>query len=627
MSAKAIFTILILTLSLSVEGQNYKNIQKEWDSIKSDRTTYICGEGYGETLEEADQNALSDLISKISVQVTSEFDITESENYANGKLDASSTVLSKVSTYSNATLTNTERLTLSNEPEARVGRYIRRTELEKIFESRIVKVKEYAYYGEKAVKARKIDDALRYFNWSLLLLQSVPHSSEIAFQSDNGRNVILSTWLPVQIDDVLDNIHCEFVKSEGFNAILNFSYEGAPITSIDYSFFDGRNWSNIYSAKDGIGVVELPSDVEISNVQLRFECSFKGQSHIDKDVEAVFKTQKLKALKNAYINIPVKVSSYQDSKSDNKSIKRELGDPTAHTETIYADNIGKTNGKLSFLDTTEPYSTIINNICSAIKTKNYSSVKDYFSDTGYDMYNKLVSYGQAVIISSDDCKFYEFRNNIVARSIKMSFSFARGVRKSFVEDIVFTFDENMKIDCVAFGLNQDAFKDVIGNTFWNEETRMSIVEFLENYKTAYSLKRLDYLRSIFDDDAVIIVGHVAKKLAPTIRDGQTLSYGENKVVTRTRYSKAEYMKSLARCFSSNEFVNIRFAQNEVRKFGKGGELYGIQIKQDYYSTNYGDSGYLFLMVDLNNPDLPIIKVRTWQENSVPTNELISTYDF
>ena len=31
--------------------------------------------------------------------------------------------------------------------------------------------------------------------------------------------------------------------------------------------------------------------------------------------------------------------------------------------------------------------------------------------------------------------------------------------------------------------------------------------------------------------------------------------------------------------------------------GKGESIYSIQIKQDYYSSNYGDSGYLFLLVD------------------------------
>ena len=62
---------------------------------------------------------------------------------------------------------------------------------------------------------------------------------------------------------------------------------------------------------------------------------------------------------------------------------------------------------------------------------------------------------------------------------------------------------------------------------------------------------------------------------------------------------------------------MRFADNDVRKLGKGGEMYAIQISQEYYSSNYGDKGYLFLMVDINDPNNPIIKVRTWQPEKDP----------
>ena len=65
------------------------------------------------------------------------------------------------------------------------------------------------------------------------------------------------------------------------------------------------------------------------------------------------------------------------------------------------------------------------------------------------------------------------------------------------------------------------------------------------------------------------------------------------------------------------FVNIRFANHDIIRAGQGGELYGIQIKQDYYSTNYGDTGYLFLLVDMNKADEPMIKVRTWQPEPDP----------
>lgn len=60
---------------------------------------------------------------------------------------------------------------------------------------------------------------------------------------------------------------------------------------------------------------------------------------------------------------------------------------------------------------------------------------------------------------------------------------------------------------------------------------------------------------------------------------------------------------------------------------KDGEEYGIQIKQDYYSTNYGDEGYLYIQVDLNDRKEPIIKVRTWQPEPDPEVGLFGLGNF
>ena len=42
---------------------------QSWDEVKHNTQTYLCGEGWGATVEEADQQALAALISKISVVV------------------------------------------------------------------------------------------------------------------------------------------------------------------------------------------------------------------------------------------------------------------------------------------------------------------------------------------------------------------------------------------------------------------------------------------------------------------------------------------------------------------------------------------------------------------------------
>ena len=87
------------------------------------------------------------------------------------------------------------------------------------------------------------------------------------------------------------------------------------------------------------------------------------------------------------------------------------------------------------------------------------------------------------------------------------------------------------------------------------------------------------------------------------------------------------MRGLKQVFTSNEFINLKFASNNILKFGAVGEIYGIQIKQDYFSTNYADTGYLFLMVDLNDPNKPIIHVRTWQQDRDPAFGIIGPQHF
>jgi hypothetical protein len=203
----------------------------------------------------------------------------------------------------------------------------------------------------------------------------------------------------------------------------------------------------------------------------------------------------------------------------------------------------------------------------------------------------------------------------------MSFSFESNDR-TFIEDVVFYLDKNNKVCNLTFGLASDAINDIASHTTWTEATRMLIMSFLENYKTAYALKRYDYIGSIFSDEALIITGHVVKP-----NSSPETTYLNNDIIRYNRQTKSEYMKMLKYCFDSNEFINIRFTSNNVRRSGKGNEIYGIQIKQEYFSTNYGDMGYLFLLVDLSDTIKPLIHVRTWQPEKNADGSIYGLSDF
>ena len=247
------------------------------------------------------------------------------------------------------------------------------------------------------------------------------------------------------------------------------------------------------------------------------------------------------------------------------------------------------------------------------------------------MYNKLISYGTGRIVGTPNIKFFKgATGGVVARGLQMSFSFKTGRKKTYVEDVVFSFNQAGKIDNVAFGLGQVAENDILcRNASWSDQTREMLMEFMENYKTAYCLKRLDYIRDIFADDAIIIVRNVVKRQASQFPNERNMTLEGKDLIRTNRYTKDAYLESLKKCFARNEFINIRFSNNEVQWLEKykDKKLFGIQIGQEYNSSQYADKGYLFLLIDMTDENAPLINVRTWQPNEVSMDKIYHAGDF
>ena len=599
---KTIWMILMLLLPLTSLAQT---AEERAEQMKAN-AEYICGEGWGDTYNSADQAALADLISKISLNISNSFEIKEEEFNTNSSFDSKTAITSVMNSYAQATLTNTFNLVISNTPQTHVLRYIRKSEVNKIFDERKEKVFDYVRSAMRAEEKAKIDDALRNYYWAFAMVRSLQYPNSVKMTID-GVQRLLVTWIPQQIEEIMSNLSTKIASKDGNEINLFIKYKGEPVTSLDYTYFDGQTWSNLYSAKDGMGIVELRPGVEINSLQLKYEYEYADQCQIDKELESVMQLFKGTSFKNAFVyinNLDKKSAvSCEAKKEFEKSVKTESA---ANLET------------LSKVENEKELAGIMTRVINAIKAKDYDSVSDCFSEDGLEMYKKLLNYGQARLLGDPQFSFYTMGKRVVCRSIPMAFSFKNNRRK-FVEDVTFTFDENKKIECVAFGLGSQAKTDIFnkGVGAWSDYAKMVIATFLENYKTAFALKRLDYLESVFDDNATIITGHIIKKAPKVAMEGESFINSNNKLIKYTRQTKSEYMRKLKMCFQSNQFINIRFADNDVVKMGAGGETYGIQIKQDYYSTNYGDHGYLFLMVDFNDPDNPSIKVRTWQPDRNP----------
>ena len=74
-------------------------------------------------------------------------------------------------------------------------------------------------------------------------------------------------------------------------------------------------------------------------------------------------------------------------------------------------------------------------------------------------------------------------------------------------------------------------------------------------------------------------------------------------------------------------MRILFDAITIERHPAVSEVYGVQLKQRWNSSNYSDEGYLFLMIDFIDVHEPIIHVRAWQPDKFQDGSTINLYDF
>lgn len=597
---QTLFVILLFfQLTLTAFAQ-----EKQWNMIKNN-PEYIYGEGFGTTEAEADKNALADLISKISVTVINDTKSHESLNVANGKLDEQSQFSQSVQTYSRHTLNNTVQYKMGKAPELKVGRAIKRSEVAMMFTLRANKAKDLVKSALRAKSKGRVDDALRNFYWSLTLLKSLQYPNSVRYVDAAGEHV-MTNWIKEQMEEIFDDIKITSVCRDGDDVDIDITYQGKPVSSAGFTYFDGRQWSPIVTANDGFAKLEFVAGYSSSTYKLRLEYQYRTEAKTDKEVELVLAS--------------VNVTEFRRSEKNVKGIKKDVPAPRSEEVTEKGGTWTTTKPQILKAPTevteNKVYKDVVNAVETVIRNKSNYDLSRFFTPEGWDIYNRLIKYGSAKLIGTPEYHYYQSGDFVTVRGMQLSFSFKNGTKKSFVEEVIFTFDQSNKICNISFGLGKTAEDDILNKGVWNQEARIAIMNFLENYKTAYALKRYDYIKSIFDDDAIIIVGNIVKKQAVGEMDRNKLN---SDIVKYNRYSKDQYLENLRQCFASQEYINIHFSNNDISKARKdgAGEVYGIQLEQDYHSATYGDHGYLFLYVDLNNPAQPLIKIRTWQPTKNP----------
>lgn len=608
-----------LTLTILAIFTMYSHAQSI-DEIKKN-SNYIWGEGNGTTMSDAEGEALRQMSVQISVSVyNSSYDEESNDN------SVQKAVLQSVSS---AKFTNVQMRVLEEEPNAKVFCFMSRSEVKKMFEKRANHIANMVDAGKTAESRMMIDEALRNYYWALVLAKTTPEPVEIEFNDKKGEATSL---LPIKIKSVLAMINASVDEiQDGKNLILGFTYNGKPVSSLNFKYNDGQSIVGPIVARDGIGEASMASIPADGKLHLTYELRFRNEvDPTDSDIAGAFNAGLLPNI-NSSVAIAIKSNS-----------KKKAAAPVLASAEILAAQ--PTNDKRSIAmqnaDNTDDLQQAVLAVEAAISSNNPKSAFNYFTPEGYTLFaNLMAKNGKVTLVGkAQNHNFIIADGYIIGRATNIKRQFRNG--KAFMEKLVYRFNpESRKIESVAFALTQRAENDIMNAAAsWPEVSRWAILNFMEDYQTAFALKRTDYINSIFSDDALIITGTILKKLNNAERAfdrSKSLDLGGPKDIAYSQLSKTEYIDRLRKIFNTREYVHLQFEDNVTRMIDlpaingiNKGAAFGIEIKQRYESTGYSDDGYLTMVFDTRGK-LPIIHVRLWQpdkNNMMSLQEFISRFN-
>jgi hypothetical protein len=167
---------------------------------------------------------------------------------------------------------------------------------------------------------------------------------------------------------------------------------------------------------------------ELKGITLRSEYTFETEAVFDEDLKSVFE------------QMPEIIPFHSN--------KISVGDNREKGEEILAMQASETKAEESavfeMVEDHNPYLDVITAIEDAIKKKTYATIQSHFTKEGLNVFNRLIAYGNAKLLSNEmGYSFYKSEKGVICRSMPMSFRFKGN--KEFIESVVFEFDENKNI--------------------------------------------------------------------------------------------------------------------------------------------------------------------------------------
>jgi len=594
-------TVLLLFIATALFSQTIDKTQ-----IKTSGQ-YYYGEAISMVADEARDKALAELTSQIAIRVSSTF--SEKLTEKNHQLKENTEKI--LQTYSTATLRNVniQKFPAQN-GQVGVFCYLKKSEVEKIFDERRKLVAEIYCKAEQFEKEYNYASALKLYYFTTILMNSLP-DQQVKYQ-----NINYSLEIPEKINSIINRTKFLFVSENKISnkereVTLKITNNRHDISLLDFTFWDG-NTQVAVTGRDGIATVSLlGSSVTFDELKLNIKYQYYECRDEYKTISELWNLVNKPMFKSTHT---VPLTKTKQSEKIAKKLKY------AHSKTYNLNLVCEDQ-----INVDERISQSAIDFLIAIGSNvNHYQTDEFLKNkiNGYKKFNN-----PAITHKNIQAKINKTATGWELRRIPVLHKYPSLSRQG-LEYLVLDFDSAGVLQDFNIAVNEHLYQKFVkagefGSDWGN---RQEIIKFLEKYRTAYMVRDIKTVDLMFAEEALIIVGRKIKrkKLPPDMVKYNKL--GKEPDYEYLRFSKEQYLKRQQRIFKLQNDILLDFASFNIHRKQNAPDIYGVEMRQNYFSTTYSDEGYLFLLIDFAEKD-PMIYVRAWQPNTWSEDELIRTANF
>jgi hypothetical protein len=564
-----------------------QEIQAQMDAIQSQPQTYYFGYAQGRQRKETNAAAVQELMSQIYMVIDAETTTRDSADEAG----YTPTQERKVRIYTGGRLPEVQTLCYKKGPDFAILRYILRSEYQKIFDNKKKEVIGFLRDAEENLKTNQLGKSFRNFYRAAVAIEGLPegcirhdgrsYTPEILFHRirDIARDITFK---------VVENSFSDLTR----RIVLDIRYKGSPVNDLNIYYYDLHAY---ISQKTNTNLMEIPlygeeyRGMKTLNVKIDVkEELYNSYSQQTRNLSALFDCEDLEIIRE----IPLKKRHIKPVKPK-KRVHPEL-------------NVTFTNAKNC--DVLDAFAANLATLFTMLDAE-YLDNESIFTDETIVKrmqqvidcnHTKLLSYPQQVVVHKTDTGWE-------ARQFGVSVSCEGFPTRN--ETVVIDFDETGKIYNFCYTINPALHElfETKGVAAGDWDYRQIAIKFLENYKTSYTTKNVEDVETLYSEDAIIITGKVFKRTKADREIQPDLPAEEIIYLKQTKQEHLQRMKSI---FRNNRFVWLQFDTFNIT-VSPVEQVYGVSMHQNYFSSNYQDEGYLFLLIDFRG-EQPLIHVRNWQ---------------